>query len=256
MTPNELWENIKITTAKVAKEKLSRRRFRKKQWIPEETLDLIDERRHMKAYGKNVNNPQYKEKSRAIRRACRKDKELYTDDKCATSVGLCKQGRTSAMYKEIRTLIKKFTPKLNVIKDAKCEILTENDDILARWKEHCEGLFTKYGSTGASTTDCDDNEQGNSSETTDEGGEERIPLRSEVELAVEQLIKNGKATGCDDISAEMIKASGELGISLLHKLIVKYGIQDNVPRTGGEQYVSLYQRKVIYNSAPTTELFR
>ena len=31
MTPNELWEKIKITTAKVAKEKLSRKRFRKKQ---------------------------------------------------------------------------------------------------------------------------------------------------------------------------------------------------------------------------------
>ena len=81
MTPNELWEKIKITTAKVAKEKLSRKRFRKKQWISEETLDLIDERRNMKAHGKNVNNPEYKEKSRAIRRACRKDKERYTEDK-------------------------------------------------------------------------------------------------------------------------------------------------------------------------------
>ena len=42
MTPIELWEKIKITTAKVAKEKLSRKRFRKKQWISEETFDLID----------------------------------------------------------------------------------------------------------------------------------------------------------------------------------------------------------------------
>ena len=146
----------------------------------------------MNAHGKNVNNPEYKEKSRAIRRACRKEKERYTEDKCATIVGLCKKVRTSEMYKEIRTLIKKFTPKLNVIKDAKCETLTENDDILARWKEHCEGLFTKYGSTGASTTYCDDNEQGKSSETTYEGDEELIPLRSEVELAVKEL-KNGKA---------------------------------------------------------------
>ena len=34
-------------------------------------------------------------------------------------------------------------------------------------------------------------------------------------------LKNDKATGCDDISVEMLKASGDLGISLLHKLIVK-----------------------------------
>ena len=126
VTPNELWEKIKITTAKVAKEKLSRKRFLKKQWVLEETLDLIDERRHMKAHGKNVNNLQHKEKSRAIRRTCRKDKERYTEDKCATiTVGLCKQGKTSEMYNEIRTLIKKFTPKLNVIKYTKGETLTE-----------------------------------------------------------------------------------------------------------------------------------
>ena len=92
----------------------------------------------MKAHGKNVNNPEYKEKSRAIRRECSKDKERYViEDKCATIVGLRKQGRTSEMYKEIRTLIKNFTPKLNVIKYTKDETLTENDDILARWKEHC-----------------------------------------------------------------------------------------------------------------------
>ena len=45
----------------------------------------------------------------------------------------------------------------------------------------------------------------------------------------------GKATGCDDISAEMIKASGDLGIYLLPKLIVKYDKRENYPRTGYEQ---------------------
>ena len=173
----------------------------------------------MKAHGKNVNNPEYKEKYRAIRRARRKDKERYTEDKCATSVVPYKQRRTSEMYKEIRTLIKKFTPQLNVIKDANGETPTENDDTLSRWKIHCESVFTKYSSNGASTTHSDDNEQGKSSETTDEDDEELVPLRSKVELTVKQ-IKNGKATGCDDISAEMTKASGDLGISLLHTLIV------------------------------------
>ena len=222
MTPNDLWQKIKITTAKVAEEKLSCKRFRKKEWVSEETLDLIDESRNMKAHGKNSTIRNKKRNPAPSEGQCRKDKERYTEDKCATIVGLSKQGRTSEVYKEIRTLIKKFTPELNVIKNAKGETLTENDDILARWKEHCEGLFTKYCSTGAGTIDCDDNVQGKSSETTDEDDEEVIPLRSEVELAVKQL-KDGKATGCDDISAEMIKASGHLGVSLLHKLIVKYG---------------------------------
>ena len=66
----------------------------------EETLDLIDERRKMKAHGKNVNNPEYKEKARAIRRACRKDKERYTEDKCRLQ-----QYYGSDTYKEIRSRI-------------------------------------------------------------------------------------------------------------------------------------------------------
>ena len=71
-------------------------------------------------------------------------------------------------------------------------------------------LFTKHGSsTGASATDGDDNEQSDSSETTDEDDEEPIPLRSEVELGEKQL-KSGKATGCDDISSEMIKRIGNI----------------------------------------------
>ena len=48
-------------------------------------------------------------------------------------------------------------------------------------------MFTKYGNTGASTTDSDDNEQAKSRDTTDEDDEELGPLRSEVELAVKQF---------------------------------------------------------------------
>ena len=92
---------------------------------------------------------------------------------------------------------------------------------------------------------------GNSSGATDGDDEKLIPLRSEVELAVKQL-KNGKATGCDDISAEMIKASGELGISLLHKCIVKIwqtgewpedwrrAVLIPIPKKGGLQQCSNY----------------
>ena len=116
----------------------------------------------------------------------------------------------------------------------------------SRWKEHCESLFTTYGNTGASITDYDDNEQGKSRETTDEDDEELIPLRSEVGLAVKQL-KNGKATGCDDTSADMIKASGDLGISLLlHKWIfpiATYGCETWVLRKLDIKRINAFEMK-------------
>ena len=85
----------------------------------------------MKEHGKNSTIQNTKRNPAPSEGHAGKNKELYTEDKCATIGGLCKQGRTSEMHKEIRTLIQKITPKLNVIKDAKGETLTENDNILA-----------------------------------------------------------------------------------------------------------------------------
>ncbi|GFN86090.1 LOW QUALITY PROTEIN: endonuclease-reverse transcriptase [Plakobranchus ocellatus] len=47
-----------------------------------------------------------------------------------------------------------------------------------------------------------------------------LPLRSEIEWAIGSL-KDGRSPGCDDIQAEMIKACGEEGIDVYHKLCKK-----------------------------------
>ena len=141
MMPAELWGNINMTTAKSCQRKIIAKRFRKKQWISEETLDLIDEE---KTHGSAWEERQQSGIQREILRhqkGCGNDKERYTEDKCETIVGLCKHGRSSDMYKEIWTLIKQFTPKRNVITYAKGEIITENDDIFGRWQEQCEGVL-------------------------------------------------------------------------------------------------------------------
>ena len=70
----------------------------------------------MKAHGKNVNNPKYKDTSRAIRKAYRKDKEGYTK-KTVQQLWDCKHRRASERYKEIQTLIKKFPPNMQKVKN-------------------------------------------------------------------------------------------------------------------------------------------
>ena len=46
------------------------------------------------------------------------------------------------------------------------------------------------------------------------------PLRSEVERAINSL-KDRKSPGCDEITAERIKASGEAGITYYHNICTK-----------------------------------
>ena len=62
----------------------------------------------------------------------------------------------------------------------------------------------------------------------DQNGEELEPLRSEVEWAINQL-PLGKSSGNDAIHGEMIKASGEEGISIYHKLCTKIWKEEKWP---------------------------
>ena len=50
----------------------------------------------------------------------------------------------------------------------------------------------------------------------------------EVGCAIKKL-KNNKAAGSDEISAEMIKAGGELARNKLHLLIAKIWKEDKIP---------------------------
>ena len=100
---------------------------------------------------------------------------------------------------------KKFTPRLSVIKDKHNKVLTDSEEISRRWTEYCAEMYD-----GPTTKIVQ----------MDQNGEELKPLRSEVKWAINQL-PLGKSAGNDAIHGEMIKASGEEGISIYHKLCTK-----------------------------------
>ena len=82
-------------------------------------------------------------------------------------------------------------------------------------------------------------------------GEELEPLRREVEWAINQL-PLGKSAGNDAIHGEMIKASGEEGISIYHKLCTKIWKKINGLQKGPRQFLSPYLKKATYSSALIT----
>ena len=45
------------------------------------------------------------------------------------------------MFKEINSMTKQFQPQLRVVKDRHGTILTENEEIRSRWKEHCQDIY-------------------------------------------------------------------------------------------------------------------
>ena len=111
------------------------------------------------------------------------------------------------MFDEIKSMTAGSSkPRLSVIKDARGKTLKESDDISARWKEYCENMFSSSDEPMAIITSEDEDEP--------------EPLLCEIEQAISELTK-GKSSGCDNITAEEIKASGETGAKIYHRSVTK-----------------------------------
>ena len=82
--------------------------------------------------------------------------------------------------------------------------MTEAAQIADRWKEYCEDLYH------------DEEVNGTEQECWEQ---EPPPLRSEVARAIRQTASR-KATGPDDVSAELFKARGQTALDRMHRICV------------------------------------
>jgi len=101
-------------------------------------------------------------------------------------------------------MTRKFQPCLQCIQSATGENLTEAAQIADRWKGYCEDLYH--------------DEEGNGTEQ-EYWEKEPPPLCSEVARAIRQTASR-KATGPDDVPAELFKAGGETALDRMHRICV------------------------------------
>uniref|UniRef100_A0A0B7BKJ0 Uncharacterized protein n=1 Tax=Arion vulgaris TaxID=1028688 RepID=A0A0B7BKJ0_9EUPU len=85
------------------------------------------------------------------------------------------------MFKEIKSMFITFKPKLNALKDSVGTTLTEQAEILNRWKEYCSEMNINRG------------EKDNRANTEIITEKEPEPTLEEVEWAIKKL-EDGKIT--------------------------------------------------------------
>ena len=187
---------------------LRKRTNKKQKWMSEQTLNKIKERKECK---KNcgTQNDAYKILAKEVKQLCRNDKKSFLIAKCTKIEDHMKENKSREMYEEINNLTKSFQPRLGVIKDKYGKTLTESEKILGRWKEYCADMYSDDSQINTSLDTGITSEQ--------EESECKTPLRCEIKRAINSL-KDRKSPGCDNIHAEMIKASGDEGVEVYHKL--------------------------------------
>ena len=186
-------------------------------WISGETQKAIDEKRSLKRGG-----TLYREAKRKVRSLLRRDKQAQLDTICGRVEDLEKRGNSKDMFGTVRKLAKQACPQAKLIADEAGRTLTEDPDIMARWKRYCENLYSE----GVEPSNAEEAEL-QSAETDSTKREwrkgfnnEPLPTYEEVERAFKSM-KVGKAVGPDEVSAELLKLGGETVTRALHKIIVK-----------------------------------
>ena len=112
-------------------------------------------------------------------------------------------------YKRLNDVRRPFEAQVAMCRAKNGDLLTNKDEVLARWKEH----FEQHLNDGA-----EHDQPPNEVDLADDGVQIDLPSREEIEGALKYL-KNNKAAGSDSISAELLKHSGPNLVEALHDMI-------------------------------------
>lgn len=200
---NQKWETFKKAIMNPTKEILQKKKNtnKVKSWMTDEILQLMEERRLYK----NIDIKKYKDIYNIIRKEIRKAKEEWYTNKCEEIEVLLKRHDDFNLHRKVKELagIRK-TNHSSIILDKEGKIILDNNRKIERWKQYIQELFKDE-------RQMEDIELYNGSETGPS------ITKQEVIHAV-NLAKNNKATGPDEIPAEIIKLITEDQIEILKDL--------------------------------------
>ena len=185
------WKLFKEALHSVTEEVVPRgQRKAKQQWMKQDILDLMEERRRVKS----TDLTKYQELNKIIKYNCKAAKEEWLNDQCDE---IEKARNTARIHEKIKELTgKKRTVSSQCIKNKDGKLLMEEEEIRSRWEEYIEQLYH------------DDRKLKPSFKNGNEGPK---ILKEEVAAALKAM-KKKKAAGPDDIITEMLATAGEVGI--------------------------------------------
>ena len=139
--PEELCVEIRdIVREAVIKTIPKKRKCKKAKWLPEEALQIAENRREAKGREKKE---RYTHLNAQFQRIARRDKKAFLSDQCKEIEENNRMGKTRDLFKKMRDIKGTFHAKMGLIKDRNSRDLTEAEDIKKRWQEYTEELYKK-----------------------------------------------------------------------------------------------------------------
>ena len=134
--------------ADTANEKTCRR---KKSWI---TRDVLERRDLKKMRYEEEGAKEYRKANKRVQKAMKKAKEDWIDNQCKEIDACLNKNNSKKAYQLVKDRTSEKQGRTTTIQDKSGKCLTEEQEILSRWAEHCSELYN-YESYGDNTVlDC------------------------------------------------------------------------------------------------------
>ena len=192
------WERLKTAIARPSKELLvGSERQKRTEWITDEILDLMEQRRSFK----NSNRVQYNAINRLIRRKVREAKEEHLLESCREIERLQLLHDNFHLHKQVKQSCGQFRSRgSTTLRNANGRFILDPEELCAEWTTYIQQLF-----------DSDRDEPRLNFEESMTGPS---ILVSEVEAAIRKA-RNRKSPGPDEIPVELLKLLDEDGVRVL-----------------------------------------
>ena len=139
--PEELWmEACNIVQKAVTKTIPKKKKCRKGKYLPEEALQIAEEKREVKSKKGRERNTQI---TAEFQRIAKRDKKAFFNEQCKEIEENNRMEKTRCLFKKIGDIKGAFHEGIGRLKDRNGMDLTEAEDIKKRWQEYAEELYKK-----------------------------------------------------------------------------------------------------------------
>ena len=192
-------------------------RRRTQPWLSDECLDLVDKRKQAKL----VDYEHYRQLNREVRLRMKAEREMYWNKVAADLEEAASKHEYRTLYSTLRRLSGKTKSTNDNIRKADGAFVRSAAERLQRWREFFEELYNHDPPHGPPAAPPPIDPPETPMVDTE-------PTIKEVKAAARSL-KNGKAPGVDQVTAEAIKAGGDVLLYRLHLLVQTIWRTEQVP---------------------------
>ena len=240
-TVDQNWKSFKEILTTTCEEVLGPRQQTHKEWISNETMEKIQQRKKKKA---NLNNSrtrtekarasaEYAEANKDVKRSIRSDKKNYIEGLATEAEEAAYHGNTRELFSTIKKLSGKFKNPERPVKTKDGKSIPDEEGQKKRWIEHFEELLNRPAPQYK--LNIEPAEQDLEIDCS-------IPTKQEINRAIKQL-KKGKAAGPDRIPAEALTADITTSSAMLHILFKKIWEEEQIPTEWKEGHLIKLPKK-------------